>query len=544
MLIALPPEAAGFLALAALALLPGLLLVRAPWTAVPALSVAFWMLGWWWLPLGGRSRLLAGALVLFSMLAVLRFLPKHSVPPPPGHAGPEPSPPVTGPTTGDVPRFRTVPSLVVTGVALALLVPLPLWHHVPGREMAFHTTSVRLAVWRDALPPTHEPLLPLPHFGSHAPGFPTLAADVSLLSGLDPGRSAVVAALLLASLLLMGLYGLLGTRMRPSAAALGALLGLATAPWPGFLAMWGEGGPLLALGLGLSAAALILGHSSRPSAAAAGMLLGAGLLAQPVLTLGMGGVIAAWMAWVGEGRAAANAVIPSPPAGTAGEESDARARGIRSLARRPHDGALRDDMSSARARGSRSLVARSNDGAPRDDRAGRLGVAFGMAVVLAGPALVRLAEALSAKEAAGVLTAIEGREVMSFVTGLALLGLAAFLARLLVEARPRTGVLTGALVVVSAVILLVGAHAGPAGGQLEPESLHALADLEAEHEPLEAVCAPEGVLDWVPALAGRVAGGMGKEGPEPWVPHALREEWARAPRPGCSKKLDASPWRR
>jgi hypothetical protein len=167
-----------------------------------------------------------------------------------------------------------------------------------------------------------------------------------------------------------------------------------------------------------------------------------------------------------------------------------------------------------------------------------LGLAFGVAVVLAGPALVRLAEALSAREAAGVLTAIQGREVMSFVTGLALLGLAALLTRLLVEARPRTGVLTGALVVVSAVILLVGAHAGPAAGQLEPESLHALADLEAEHEPLEAVCAPEGVLDWVPALAGRVPGGMGKEGPEPWVPHALRDEWAQAPHPDCSKKLE------
>ena len=519
MFAALPPEAAGFLALVVLALLPGLLLVRAPWTVVPALSVAFWMLGWWWLPLVARSRLVGAALVVFAVLAVLRVLPKYTVPPPSGYAGPEPPAPVTGPTTGDVPRLRSVASLVVVGAALTLLVPLPLWHHVPGREMAFHTTSARLAVWRDALPATHEPLLPLPHFGSHAPGFPTLAADVSLLSGLHPGRSVVVAALLTASLLLIGLYGLLGTRMRPAAAALGALLGLATAPWPGFLAMWGEGGPILALALGLSAATLLLGHSSRPSAVAAGMLLGAALLAQPVLAVTVGVLIGVWVAWK-RIEARATAVIPSPAEGTTGEESDAGPPG------------------------SRSLVARSHDEAPRDDTAGRLALAFGVAVVLAGPALVRLARALSAPEAAGVLKAIQGRELMSFVTGLALLGLAALLAHLLTNARPRSRVLTGALVVVSVVILLVGVHAGPAAGQLEPESLHALASLEGEHRPLEAVCASEGILDWVPALGGRLPGGMGKEGPEPWIPHPLRDEWRQAPRRHCSKRLDLPARRR
>ena len=48
--------------------------------------------------------------------------------------------------------------------------------------------------------------------------------------------------------------------------------------------------------------------------------------------------------------------------------------------------------------------------------------------------------------------------------------------------RPRSRVLPAALVGVSAAILLVGVHAGPAAGQLEPGRLHALADLEAEHE--------------------------------------------------------------
>ncbi len=497
---ALPPEVAGFLALAALALLPGVLLVRAPWTVVPALSVAFWTLGWWWLPLGTRSRSLAAALLLFAVLAVLRLLPKHTVPPPPGYGGPEP-PPVTGPTTGEVPRLWSGPSLVVAGVVLALLVPLPLWHHIPGREMAFHTTAARLAVWRDALPASHEPLLPLPHFGSHAPGFATLAADVALLSGLDPGRAVVVAALLSSGLLLLGLYAFLGTRLRPSAAALGALLGLAAAPWPAFLAVWGEGGPVLALALGLSAATLLVGHSSRPSAVAAGMLLGAALLAQPALTVAVGVVIGGWAVWAGNGRAG--------------------------------------EAPGAEAPGGRFLVAHSNDDAPRNRSPRRLGLAFGVAVVLAGPALVRLGRALSASEATGVVREMQGLELMSFVTGVALLGLAATLARLLGETRPRSRVLTGTLVAVSAAILLVSVHAGPAEGQLGPETLWALARLEGEPRPLEAVCAPEGVLDWVPALAGRPPGGVGKEGPAPWLPHPLREEWDRAIRRRCSKELDA-----
>jgi len=59
------------LGLAALLLLPGFLVVRAPWTAVPFLSLFFWIASWWWLPFGGRGRFLAGALVAFILLAVL-----------------------------------------------------------------------------------------------------------------------------------------------------------------------------------------------------------------------------------------------------------------------------------------------------------------------------------------------------------------------------------------------------------------------------------------------------------------------------------------
>jgi hypothetical protein len=64
------PLAAGLPALALLALLPGALVVRAPWTAVPALSLAFWVLCAWWPPLAGRGRFLAAALLVFGLLSL------------------------------------------------------------------------------------------------------------------------------------------------------------------------------------------------------------------------------------------------------------------------------------------------------------------------------------------------------------------------------------------------------------------------------------------------------------------------------------------
>ncbi len=474
MLSALPPETAGLLVLVALVLLPGLLVVRAPWTAVPALSVSFWVLSWWWLPLAGRSHVLQALFALFGVLAVLRILPRHTVPPPPDYTGPEPPPPVSGPTTGVAPTLRSAASLAIVGVALAMVVPLPQWPHVPGREMAFHTTSTRLAQWRDGLPTTHEPLLPLVPFGAHSPALPTVAADVSLLSGLDPGRSMVVASQLSASLLLVAFFGLLATRLRPSSAALAALLGLAVAPWPGFLALWGEGGPVLALALGLSAVALLIGHTSRPSAVAAGMLLGAAALAQPLLTL----AIAVGLA-------------------------------IRSLVARPHG--------------------------PLGMTGGRLGLAFGVGFVLAAPGLLRLARALSPGEALAVLGSPRPSELADLATGLVLVAVATLLAHLLVGTQPRPGLLAVALVAASAAVLLVAVHLGPAAGQIGPADLRALAALEREGRPTEAVCAPAELVDWVPALAGRPTGGSSAQGPGPWVPAVFREEASQAPERPCNK---------
>ncbi len=115
------------IAFGALLLLPGLLVVRAPWTVVPALSLAFWALSIWWPVLSGlaRSRVVAAILIVSLLLLLLRALPKHEVPPPPGWTAPpapEPAPRPGLPT----PRLTSGPALAILAVVLALLAVAPL----------------------------------------------------------------------------------------------------------------------------------------------------------------------------------------------------------------------------------------------------------------------------------------------------------------------------------------------------------------------------------------------------------------------------------
>jgi hypothetical protein len=460
------PLAAGLLALALLSLLPGTLVVRSPWTAAPALSLAFWALSAWWPPLAGRGRgrVVAAALLVFALLALLRLWPRHEVPPPPGWPPPAPPPPERPGLPP--PPVTSGPSLLVVAVALALLVPLPLWHHAPGPRLAFQTTSARLLLWRDGIPATAEPLLPLAPVGAHAPALATLAADVSALSGLDPAPALLLVVVAAAGLLLVGLFALHATWAPPWVAALGAVVGLAAAPWPGALSPWGEGEGLLALAFALPAVALLVGHASRSSAVAAGMLLAAAALAQPLLAAGM--LLAA----------------------------------VISLGRR----------------GSAS----------------RLVPAFGLALALAAPGLWPLARALSLREVAILARAVQPGELLAFAVGLALAAFFPLALVRLAEPRSRAGRLaTTGLAVVGAALLVARVHGWIASGQLSPDTREALARAAAGTSPLDAVCAPEGVRAWVPALAGREAGEPG-----PWIPPVYADEWAaRTPRP-CAVRLE------
>ena len=461
------PLAAGLLALALLCLLPGALVVRSPWTAVPGLSLAFWALCAWWPPLAGRGRgrVLAAALLAFGLLALLRLLPKHEVPPPPGWPAPPASAPPARPGLPP-PRATSHPSLLVAAVALVLLAPLPLWHHAPGPRLAFQTTTARLLLWRDGIPATAEPLLPLAPVGAHAPALATLAADVSHLSGLDPAPSLLLLVVAAAGLVLVGLFALHATWAPPRVAALGALVGLAAAPWPGTLSAWGEGEALLALAFALPAAALLVGHASRSSALAAGMLWAASGLAQPLLAAGL------------------------------------------------------------------LLVVTVRLG--RRGTAGRLVPAFALTAALAAPGLWPLAQSLSSREAMALGRSVRLGELLALALGLALAAAAPLALVRLAEPRSRAGRLaTAGLAAVGAALLIARVHGWVASGQLPAPTRDALARAAAGANPLNTLCAPEGVREWVPALAGRAAGERG-----PWVPPVYADEWAaRPPRP-CSSRLE------
>jgi hypothetical protein len=433
--------------LAALLLLPGLLVVRAPWTAVPALSLSFWVLTAWWPPLAGlgRGRFVSAALLAFGLLSLLRLLPKHEVPPPPGWTPPPAAPPPARPGLPP-PRLTTAASLLVLGASLALLAPLPLFRHAPGPRLAFQTTIARLLVWRGAVPETAEPLLPLAPVGAHAPALATLAADGSHVSGLDPAASVLLVVVVSAGLSLVGLFALHATWAPPRAAALGALVGLAAAPWPGALAPWGEGEALLGLGLALPAAALLVGHASRSSAVAAGLLLGASALAQPC--------IAAIVLFACTGTIAAKVV----------------------------------------SRESRSRYLLSGT----------------LALLLAAPGLYPLARSLSLREAQGILLSVRPPELLPFALGLVLAAFAPLLFLRLADHGSRGGrLLTAAVALVGGALLVARVHGWIASGQLPPPARAALLRVAAEAGPLEVVCAAEGARDWVPALAGRAAGEPG-----------------------------------
>src|SRR5260221_3244318 len=221
--VGLGPSLLGLLSFAVLLLLPGLLVVRAPWPAVPFLSLAFWVLSWGWLLGASREPFLRGALLAFVLLVLLRLFK---------------------PLDARRPGWPTMLVLVAAALPLAAFF---LWPVCPGAEMSFHSLGARLLVWRDGLPTTYEPLAPGLPFGAHSPALPALAADVSLLSGLAPAKSLLLVHQAAHGLLPIALYSLLLRRLAAAVAALAAVLTVALARVPTAFAAFGDAGPLLAL---------------------------------------------------------------------------------------------------------------------------------------------------------------------------------------------------------------------------------------------------------------------------------------------------------
>lgn len=253
----LAADARGLLAFAALLLLPGLLVARAPWTAVPFLSLSFWIVSWWWgLP---RLALLRGALLAFSLLALLRLF--------------QPLPPLR-------PRW---PTLLVAAAAGARLLPYAAWPVAPGADMSLHSLSALLLVWREGIPRTYEPLLPIHAFGAYTPGLHGLAADVTLLSGLPVWRATFLVAAAAHGLLGVAAYAVLSRFFDRTVAAVASVLGLGLARVPQGFFGWGANPSVLALALLVAAAALLARGTGRSPAVAAGLLLGAAVVTHAMM---------------------------------------------------------------------------------------------------------------------------------------------------------------------------------------------------------------------------------------------------------------------
>jgi hypothetical protein len=257
-------------ALAALLLLPGLLVVRAPWTAVPFLSLSFWIASWWWLPSVGRARFVGAALAAFVLTAVLRLL---------RFDGNRPSwPPLV---TLAAALFHATVTLVS---GPARLDPVP----------------AQLMAWHDGLPRTYVPLRAGSDFGAHPHGWDALAADVAQLSGIAPPRVVTIAAAAARGLSSVGLYALLVRLYPPAPAAYGTL---GASMGAGLLEVLSAGlGPAssLALGFALTAAGLVARARSRSSAVAAGAFAATAMMTAP------------WMVGVGVAAALlAGAYVPA-----------------------------------------------------------------------------------------------------------------------------------------------------------------------------------------------------------------------------------------
>jgi hypothetical protein len=142
--------------------------------------------------------------------------------------------------------------------------------------MSFHALSSRLLLWRDGVPSSYQPLLPLQPFGGLGIGFSALAADVSMLCGLPVHRTTLLVALAAQGLVQIALFAVLARRMPPAAAALASVLALAMAPLPQAWLSEGADPAVLALAFALAAAALH-GRPGRSPAVAAGLLWAAAL---------------------------------------------------------------------------------------------------------------------------------------------------------------------------------------------------------------------------------------------------------------------------
>jgi hypothetical protein len=423
-----------------------LLVVRAPWTAVPFLSVSFWIVSWWWLPGAGRETFLRAALLVFLVTVSLRLLKRLELRPPRG------------------------PAMLVVVAALARITPFFLWPVAPGPDMSFHALTTLLMVWRDGLPVSYEPLLPLHTFGAYPPGLHALAADVALLSGMAPHRAVFLVSLAGQGLLHVAAFALLKRFLEMPAAGPAAVFAVGLARLPTALLGLGEGTSVLALALVLAASAHLVRGSDRSPAVAAGLFLSAAFICHPFL-MGAGAL-------------------------TLG------------LALRPWR-------------------------AERRGHVGRLGLAALVALLAAGPFLLRLP--LASLGWTRLLPRVGVREVALAALALALAPALAFVIERLMRGRALAARLMTLLLLAVATGESARRDALVQPGLVAGDDLAAMAWIGENTRPLDLICNPDRPSGlWIPALAGRAIR-------EPWLPLLYRDDPEARFRGPCAYTFGTDP---
>ena len=242
------------MALLALLLLPGLLVVRSPWWAVPFLSLSYWWASWAWLAPAGPGRLffLQASLAVFGLLLLLRLLRLEGVSRP------------------------GLPTLLASLAALAGFLALAGVALPVDPDLSFHALVARLLTWRDGIPGSFAPLLVPVSLRTHAPGLPFMVADAALLSGDEPYRLTLLGAGVGPGLLVLGAFAASKRWLDPwQAAALAVVTALA-----GILASPPAGASvLLASAFSLAALTLLRRPLSNARALSVGAFLGGAVLA-------------------------------------------------------------------------------------------------------------------------------------------------------------------------------------------------------------------------------------------------------------------------
>jgi hypothetical protein len=134
------------------------------------------------------------------------------------------------------------------------------WPLAPaGADMSMHGYMAALIVDRDAVPLSHQPLLPIESFGAYPAGFQTMIALISLLGHLPIFRSALLMEGVTLSLLTLAFYGFLSAFWDRPTSALVAVLVTFLPRNPQHFILWG-GHPTL-----LSLALIVMGLGLLPS---------------------------------------------------------------------------------------------------------------------------------------------------------------------------------------------------------------------------------------------------------------------------------------